>query len=179
MSRIGKVPVAVPAGVTVTLSPTSAKVKGPKGELSMKVDARYVSVKQGDGGLQVTRKGDDRFSKAMHGTTQRLLSLMVKGVTQGFQKDLEIQGTGYRAEMKAGKLVCRLGHSHDIVYEAPKGITLETPELTKICVKGIDKQQVGQVAAVIRGFRPPEPYLGKGVRYVGEYVRRKAGKTAK
>jgi large subunit ribosomal protein L6 len=179
MSRIGKLPIAVPKGVTVTLSPTQASVKGPKGELQMKLDSRYVTVKQENEEVLVTRKGDDRTSKAMHGTTQRLILSMVTGVTDGFSKELEIIGTGYRAEMKAGKLVCRLGHSHEIPFEPPKGITIETPEMTKIIVKGADKQMVGEVAALIRSYRPPEPYKGKGVRYVGEYVRRKQGKTSK
>lgn len=178
MSRIGKVPVDIPKGVTVTLSPTQATVKGPKGTLSLDL-SRYVSVVQEEGKLKVTPAETSRRSKMMHGTTQRLLKNLVTGVTQGFQKELVIEGTGYRAEMKGKNCVLRLGFSHEVVYPSPDGITLATPEPTKIVVSGIDKQRVGQVAAEIRGYRPPEPYKGKGVRYSGEWIRRKAGKAGK
>jgi large subunit ribosomal protein L6 len=179
MSRIGKVPVAVPKGVTISLTPTGASVKGPKGELKMALDPRFVAVSQANAQVTVERKGNDNRAKAMHGTTQRMLTQLVKGVTEGFQKNLEILGTGWRAEMQGKKLVCRLGYSHDVPFDPPAGIEIKTPEPTKVVITGIDKQQVGQVAAIIRGFRKPEPYKGKGVRYAGEYVRRKQGKAAK
>ena len=176
MSRIGKVPVTVPKGVDVKIDGGEIVVKGPKGLLKMASPSR-VTVEQSGGAVVVRRHGDDRQSKAFHGMTQRLVRNMVIGVTDGFRKELEIQGVGYRAAVEGGTLTMQLGYSHPVVYDAPAGIKFEAPKPTSIVVSGIDKQQVGQVAAEIRAFRPPEPYKGKGVRYVGERVRRKVGKT--
>ena len=176
MSRIGKVPVKLPIGVDVSLSEGNVTVKGPKGSLSLKLHER-VKVEKTQDEIRVARHDDDRRSKAFHGLYQRLIANMVKGVTQGYQKDLEIIGVGYRAQMEGKKLVLQVGFSHPITFLPPPGITLETPKPTSIVVKGIDKQQVGEVAATIRKYRPPEPYKGKGIRYVGEYVRKKVGKT--
>ena len=177
MSRIGKIPVTVPSGVTVTLDKNEAKVKGPKGELKLIVPPR-VSVKQEDGALLVERHGDDKQAKAYHGLVQRMLQNMVTGVTEGFKKELEIQGVGYRANLEGNKLNLQVGYSHPVALETPKGISFEVPKPTSIIVSGYDKQQVGQVAAQIRSIRPPEPYKGKGIRYANEVVRRKVGKSA-
>jgi len=179
MSRIGKLPVALPKGVTATLANNVATIKGPKGELKFPYKAPFVSVAKDGETLSVTRKDDSKMARALHGTTQRLLVSMVTGVSEGFTKALEIQGTGYRAEMKGGKLVMRLGYSHEITFTPPKNITIVAPEPTKLTISGADKQLVGQVAAEIRAFRKPDVYQGKGVRYVGEYVRKKQGKTSK
>lgn len=176
MSRIGKIPVAIPSGVTVKQDKNEIGVKGPKGELSLVVPPR-VSVSIEDGNIKVERHGDDKQAKAYHGLVQRLVRNMVIGVTEGFKKELEIQGVGYRAAMEGNKLTMQLGFSHPIVFEAPKGITIEVPKPTSVIISGYDKQVVGQIAAIIRGYRPPEPYKGKGVRYAGEIVRRKAGKS--
>ena len=177
MSRIGKIPIATPKGVEVTLGPGSViTVKGPKGSLSL--DYRdHVVVKHEDGALHVARKSDERQDRAYHGLYQRMLTNLVLGVTEGFKKDLELVGVGYRAAMDGKTLVLTLGYSHEIRYVPEEGITLAAPKPTQVVVSGIDKQQVGQVAAVIRGFRPPEPYKGKGVRYAGEHIRRKVGKA--
>ena len=177
MSRIGKIPVPLPKGVEVKLDPTEVSVKGPKGKLSLKLPGR-VSVEQKDGAIYVTRHGDDGMAKAFHGMTQRLIRNMVIGVTDGFSKELEIQGVGYRAAMEGTKLSIQLGFSHPVLFDPPAGIKIEVPKPTSVIVSGYDKQQVGEVAAKIRGLRPPEPYKGKGVRYLGEKVRRKVGKTA-
>jgi len=177
MSRIGKIPVAVPGGVEVKIDRGEVQVKGPKGQLSMVVPSRVTVKQQPDKALVVERHGDDRHAKAFHGLAQRLLSNMVRGVTEGFSKELEIQGVGYRAAMEGNNLTMQLGFSHPVVYPTPAGIKIEVPKPTTIIVSGCDKQRVGQVAAEIRKFRPPEPYKGKGIRYVGEYVRRKVGKT--
>jgi large subunit ribosomal protein L6 len=177
MSRIGKIPVPVPNGVSVTLDKNEARVKGPKGELSLVIPPR-VSVKQADGQLQVERHGDDKQAKAYHGLVQRMLQNMVTGVTAGFRKELEIQGVGYRAALEGNKLNLQVGYSHPVSLEAPKGISFEVPKPTSVIISGYDKQQVGQVAAQIRSIRPPEPYKGKGIRYAGEAVRRKVGKSA-
>jgi large subunit ribosomal protein L6 len=176
MSRIGKLAVAAPAGVDVKISPQSITVKGPKGELSMAL-TELVSVRLEKGEVIVTpRDADDRRSKAMWGTTRANIQNMVKGVTTGFVRDLELQGVGYRAALKGGDLELSLGYSHPVVYKAPPGITFASGKPTEIKISGADKQAVGQVAAEIRRYRPPEPYKGKGVRKVGEFVRRKEGK---
>lgn len=177
MSRIGKLPVTIPSGVNVRLEGQTLTVKGPRGELSLDVHPDMV-VEVDGGELQVKRPSDARNHRALHGLTRALVANMVQGVSGGFQKTLEIVGVGYRAEKKGQDLVLSLGFSHPINYPAPAGITLEVPNATTVVVQGADKAVVGQVAADIRGFRPPEPYKGKGVRYQGEQVRRKAGKAA-
>jgi large subunit ribosomal protein L6 len=177
MSRIGKQPIELPAGVSVSISPGRVMVNGPLGELSQQVPAR-MQVEQQDTAVVVTRpseRGDDR---ALHGLTRSLIANMVEGVTSGFQKRLEIQGVGYRAALRGTDLELNVGFSHPVVMKAPQGITFEVPTPTEVIVKGIDKQQVGQAAAEVRKVRPPEPYKGKGIRYEGEYVRRKVGKRA-
>jgi large subunit ribosomal protein L6 len=177
MSRIGKQPIELPAGVSVSISPGRVMVNGPLGELSQQVPAR-MQVEQQDTTVVVTRpseRGDDR---ALHGLTRSLIANMVEGVTSGFQKRLEIQGVGYRAALRGTDLELNVGFSHPVVMKAPQGITFEVPTPTEVIVKGIDKQQVGQAAAEVRKVRPPEPYKGKGIRYEGEYVRRKVGKRA-
>ena len=177
MSRIGKQPIELPAGVSVSLSPGRVMVNGPLGELTQQVPAR-MHVEQDDGTIVVkrpTERGDDR---ALHGLTRSLIANMVEGVTSGFQKRLEIQGVGYRAAVRGTDLELNVGYSHSVVLKAPQGITFEVPTPTEVIVKGIDKQQVGQTAAEVRKVRPPEPYKGKGIRYEGEYVRRKVGKRA-
>ncbi len=179
MSRIGKLPVAVPSGVNVTLGEGEVVVKGPKGELRQEFLSQVVGVKMEDGKVIVERKGDAKPHRAAHGLTRTLISNMVEGVSKGFRKSLEIQGVGYRAAKAGEKLNLSLGYSHPVVFEAPKGITLSVEGTNKIHVEGIDKQQVGQVAAKIRGLRPPEPYKGKGVRYEGEVIRKKLGKAGK
>lgn len=177
MSRIGKIPIPIAKGVEVQMGPDfTVAVKGPKGSLSL--DYRdHVVVKHENGALHVARKSDEMQDRAFHGLYQRLLTSLVKGVTLGFQKDLELIGVGYRAAMDGKNLVLNLGYSHEIRYVPEEGITLAVPKPTQIVVSGVDKQKVGQVAAIIRGFRPPEPYKGKGIRYVGEHVRRKVGKA--
>ena len=180
MSRIGKQPVQVPAGVTVTLDGQRFAAKGPLGELELQVRAP-IAVRWGaEKGrtLVVTRPSDEKEHRALHGLTRSLVANLVEGVSQGFSKTLEIVGVGYRAQPRGTGLRLSLGFSHPIEFPAPKGITFEVPNQTTIVVKGADKQQVGHTTAVIRAFRPPEPYKGKGVRYQGEHVRRKAGKTA-
>ena len=180
MSRIGKLPVPVPSGVEVTLDGQCVAARGPRGELSLEVRSPItVDWEGGDGKALVVRRPTDRKEhRALHGLTRALVANIVQGVSEGFSKTLEIVGVGYRAETTSSGLQLRLGFSHFIDYPAPEGITLETPNPTTIVVSGADKQQVGHTAAVIRSFRPPEPYKGKGVRYQGEHVRRKAGKTA-
>ena len=180
MSRIGQQPVRVPAGVTVTLDGQRCAAKGPLGELELRVRAP-IAVRWGAEKariLVVTRPSDQKEHRALHGLTRSLLANMVEGVSQGFSKTLEIVGVGYRVQSRGSGLRLSLGFSHPIEFPAPDGITFEVPDQTTIVVKGPDKQQVGHTAAVIRDFRPPEPYKGKGVRYRGEHVRRKAGKTA-
>ena len=176
MSRVGKMPIDVPSGVEVKLDGSVVTVKGAKGELSREFHDR-VSFELDEGVLTVTRPDDTRESKALHGLSRALLANMVKGVSEGFQKELEIQGVGYRATQKGKSVELLVGFGHPVMVEAPEGIEIEAPEPTKIIVSGIDKEQVGQVAANIRKVRPPEPYKGKGIRYAGEYVRRKAGKA--
>jgi large subunit ribosomal protein L6 len=177
MSRIGKQPIELPSGVNVAISPGRVQVNGPLGELSQRVPAR-MQVEQDDGTLVVkrpTERGDDR---ALHGLTRSLIANMVEGVTKGFEKRLELQGVGYRASLRGTDLELNVGFSHPVVVKPPQGISFEVPEATSVLVKGIDKQQVGEIAAEVRKVRPPEPYKGKGIRYEGEYVRRKVGKRA-
>ena len=179
MSRIGREPIAVPAGVTVTIADGNVvTVKGPLGELCQTFSTNITITQEGNT-LLVTRPNDEKQNRALHGLTRTLLNNMVVGVTKGYEKKLEIVGVGYRVEKQSGKIVLGLGYSHPVVFEEQNGIKFECPDSTTILVKGIDKQAVGQMAAVIRSKRPPEPYLGKGIKYTGEYIRRKAGKTGK
>jgi len=177
MSRIGKQPIELPSGVNVAISPGRVQVNGPLGELSQNVPAR-MQIDQDDGTLVVkrpTERGDDR---ALHGLTRSLVANMVEGVTKGFEKRLELQGVGYRAALRGTDLELNVGFSHPVVIKPPQGISFEVPDATTVLVKGIDKQQVGEIAAQVRKVRPTEPYKGKGIRYEGEYVRRKVGKRA-
>ena len=177
MSRIGKAPIAVPNGVTVTLKDDNViSVKGPKGELTRSLPAA-MNVAQENGQVTVTRPSDEEQHKALHGLTRTLIANMVEGVTKGFTKNLELVGVGYKAEKRPYGLQLSLGYSHVIEYKAPQGITLTAPVPTQIVVEGANKEVVGQVAAEIRSLRPPEPYKGKGVEYAGEQIRRKAGKA--
>ena len=178
MSRIGKVPVPVPAGVDVTIDGADVTVKGPKGTLAHTVPAP-IQVRQEDAAIVVTRPDDERDSRALHGLTRTLIANLVTGVTEGYTKNLEIVGTGYRVTAKGSDLEFALGFSHPVVVQAPEGISFTVESPTKFSVSGIDKQLVGEVAANIRKLRKPEPYEGKGVRYAGEVVRRKAGKAGK
>jgi large subunit ribosomal protein L6 len=179
MSRIGRMPIPVPNGVDVTIDGRNVSVKGPKGSLSHVV-VEPITIERGeDGALVVTRPNDERDSRARHGLTRTLVANMVQGVTEGYEKALEIQGTGYRVAAKGSSLEFALGYSHPITVDAPEGITFEVQTPTRFVVRGIDKQRVGEVAANIRKLRKPEPYKGKGVRYAGENVRRKVGKTGK
>ncbi|MCL5268439.1 MAG: 50S ribosomal protein L6 [Bacteroidetes bacterium] len=177
MSRIGKKPVAVPKGVTVQVSDSVLKVKGPKGELSAALHPA-VSVDTGAEEVLVKVKGSGSNYDALHGLWRSLLNNMVEGVTKGYEKKLEIVGVGYRAEMKGSNVQLILGFSHPILFKPPQGIKIETPSPTNIVISGMDKQLVGQIAAKLRAFRPPEPYKGKGVKYENEFIRRKAGKAA-
>ncbi|MGC0250060.1 MULTISPECIES: 50S ribosomal protein L6 [unclassified Pseudactinotalea] len=179
MSRIGKVPVAVPGGVDVSIDGAAVTVKGPKGTLNHTVPDPITVVRDDDGALVVSRPDEERESRALHGLTRTLLANLVQGVTQGYEKKLEIVGTGYRVVAKGSTLEFALGFSHPITVTAPEGITFTVESPTKFSVSGIDKQQVGEVAANIRKLRKPEPYKGKGVRYEGEQVRRKVGKAGK
>ncbi len=178
MSRIGKMPIDVPSGVDVKVDGSRVVVKGSKGELAREFTDR-VEFEIEDGVITLTRDGDSPQSRALHGLSRALLANMVEGVSSGFSKELEIQGVGYRASLKGKDIELLVGFSHPVNVEAPDGITFDVPEPTKIIVTGIDKEMVGQVAANIRKVRPPEPYKGKGIRYSGEYVRRKAGKAGK
>jgi large subunit ribosomal protein L6 len=177
MSRIGKQPIAVPDGVEITIEPDVVKVKGPKGELEERV-SREIGVAQENGEIVVTRSTDRGEHRALHGLTRSLIANMVEGVTNGYEKRLEIQGVGYRAQLQGNKLVLALGYSHPVELDAPDGIDFEVPQPTRVVVRGISKQAVGEIAAIIRKQRPPEPYKGKGIRYEGEYVARKVGKRA-
>jgi large subunit ribosomal protein L6 len=177
MSRIGKMPVNLPTGVDVSIEGQTVTVKGPKGSLSRTFPDR-VAFEQVDAQVNVTRANDERQSRALHGLSRSLLNNMVTGVSAGFVRTLEIVGVGYRAAMKGDDLEIQVGYSHPVPYPAPDGIAFETPSPTRIVITGIDKEQVGQVAAEIRQIRKPEPYKGKGIRYEGEVVRRKAGKAA-
>lgn len=179
MSRIGKAPILVPNGVEVGISGKSIEVKGPKGSLDFEVPGS-ISVRQDGDQIYVERPDDERTNRALHGLTRSLINNMVIGVSEGFSKELEIIGVGYRAQAKGqSSLELQLGFSHSISVDAPEGVSFDVPEPTRIIVSGIDKQIVGQVAADIRSYRKPEPYKGKGVRYLGEHVVRKAGKAAK
>jgi large subunit ribosomal protein L6 len=179
MSRIGKLPVSIPAGVTITVEDGNVvTVKGPKGTLTEKVSPEMV-IEQEAGVLNVKRPSDDKRHRALHGLTRTLINNMVTGTTAGFEKKLEIVGVGYKAQTQGTSLVINVGYSHPVNVPAPEGISFEVPAPTKITVKGINKQKVGQVAADIRAVRPPEPYKGKGIRYENEVVRRKEGKTGK
>ena len=177
MSRIGKRPIEVPAGVLVSVDPGRVTVSGPKGELRQEVPAR-MKIEQEEGTILVTRPTERGEDRALHGLTRTLIANMVEGVTNGFEKRLEIQGVGYRAALAGSNLELQLGFSHPVRVVPREGITFEVPIPTQIVVRGIDKQMVGQTAAEIRKVRPPEPYKGKGIRYEGEYVRRKVGKRA-
>ena len=177
MSRIGKRPVEVPQGVEVRLDQGTVTVKGPKGELSLDVHPEMEVAVEG-GEVRVARPSDEPRHRALHGLTRSLIANMVEGVTRGFTKTLEIVGVGYRADVRGQGITLNLGFSHPIEYVAPEGVSLAVPNQTTVVVQGFDKQKVGQTAAEIRAFRPPEPYKGKGVRYQGEQIRRKAGKTA-
>ena len=178
MSRIGRAPITIPSGVEVTIAGRTVTVKGPKGTLSREVPGE-ISVRKEESTLLVERPNDERQNRAMHGLSRTLVSNMVVGVTEGFAKELDIVGVGYRAEAQGQNLRLALGFSHPVIVPAPDGITFEVPAQTKIIVKGIDKELVGQVAADIRAIRKPEPYKGKGVRYANERVLRKAGKAGK
>ena len=179
MSRIGRLPIPVPAGVDVTISGALVTVKGPKGTLEHVIAAPIEVAREEDGSLVVSRPNDERESRALHGLTRTLLDNLIIGVTQGYEKKLEIVGTGYRVAAKGKDLDFTLGFSHPVVVSAPEGITFAVESQTKFSVSGIDKQQVGEVSANIRKIRKPEPYKGKGIRYAGEDVRRKAGKAGK
>ncbi len=177
MSRIGKRPIDVPAGVTVSVDPGRVTVSGPKGELEQVVPTR-IGIAQEDGSILVTRPTERGEDRALHGLTRTLIANMVEGVTAGFEKRLEIQGVGYRAAMSGSDLELQVGYSHPVRVKPREGISFEVPVPTQVVVRGIDKQVVGQTAAEIRKVRPPEPYKGKGIRYEGEFVRRKVGKRA-
>jgi large subunit ribosomal protein L6 len=177
MSRIGRQPIAVPAGVTVAIEPERVTVNGPRGELSERIN-RDMNVERSDDQIVVTRPTDRGEHRALHGLTRTLIANMVQGVTAGFEKRLEIQGVGYRAALRGRDLELALGYSHPVSIKAPDGIEFEVPQPTRITVRGASKQQVGEIAALIRKQRKPEPYKGKGIRYEGEYVARKVGKRA-
>ncbi len=178
MSRIGRLPVTVPSGVDVTIDGQTVKVKGPKGELSHVV-AAPITVSQGDIGVEVKRPTDERVARSLHGLTRTLINNMVLGVTEGYEKKLEIHGTGYRVVAKGSNLEFALGYSHSITVEPPAGIVFAVENPTRFSVQGIDKQLVGEVAANIRKLRKPDPYKAKGIRYAGEHIRRKVGKAGK
>jgi large subunit ribosomal protein L6 len=177
MSRIGRLPIEVPSGVDVQVEPGRVRVKGPKGELEQQVSPD-LTIERENSTLRVSRPTDRGEHRALHGLTRSLIFNMVQGVTEGFQKQLDIQGVGYRAQLRGKSLELALGYSHPIKMDAPEGIEFEVPQPTQVIVRGIDKQAVGEVAARIRKLRPPEPYKGKGIRYSGEYVARKVGKRA-
>ena len=178
MSRIGRLPIAIPAGVTISVDGQDVAVKGPKGELQLTV-ARPIEVKVEEGQVVVTRPDDERESRSLHGLTRTLIANMIQGVTAGYEKKLEIVGTGYRVQAKGADLEFALGYSHPVNITAPNGITFAVETPTKLSVSGISKQQVGEVAANIRKLRKPDPYKGKGIRYAGEVIRRKVGKAGK
>jgi large subunit ribosomal protein L6 len=179
MSRIGKLPIPVPAGVDVTIDGRTVAVKGPKGSLSHTIAAPIDIAKGEDGTLLVTRPNDERVSKALHGLSRTLVANMITGVTAGYSKALEISGVGYRVQAKGSNLEFALGYSHPVLVEAPEGISFKVENPTKFSVEGIDKQKVGEVAANIRKLRKPDPYKAKGVKYAGEVIRRKVGKAGK
>ncbi len=179
MSRIGRMPVTVPAGVDVTIDGRDVTVKGPRGQLALTVSEPISVSRREDGVLEVSRPDDERVSRSLHGLTRTLINNMVVGVTQGYEKRMEIVGTGYRVTAKGAALEFALGYSHPVPVEPPEGISFVVEAPTRFVVQGIDKQQVGEVAANIRKLRKPDPYKGKGVRYAGETIRRKAGKAGK
>ncbi|GAA0304412.1 large subunit ribosomal protein L6 [Gracilibacillus halotolerans] len=178
MSRIGLKPIEIPQGVEVKINDNNVTVKGPKGELSRSIHSEMI-VKVEDNQVTVSRPNDSKLAKSLHGTTRSIIFNMVEGVKNGFEKALEIQGVGYRAQLQGKKLVVNAGYSHPVEIVPEEGIEVEVPTNTRIVIKGYDKEKVGALAANIRAIRPPEPYKGKGIRYEGEYVRRKEGKTAK
>jgi large subunit ribosomal protein L6 len=178
MSRIGNQPIQIPTGVDLSLEPGVVTVKGPKGELFQRVNPQLILERE-NGVLTVNRPNDERMYKQLHGLTRTLIANMVQGVTAGYRKDLEIQGVGYRSALEGTTLVLNVGYSHPVRFEAPEGIAFVVETPTRLAVTGIDKQLVGETAAKIRRVRPPEPYKGKGIRYAGEHVRRKAGKAGK
>ncbi len=175
MSRIGKKPVAIPKGVQANVDGQTITAKGPKGQLAVQL-VEDVSVEMGDGGITIAPRDDSQQARAMWGMSRTLVQNIVTGVTEGFEKRLEITGVGYRAQAQGQKLNLALGYSHDVTYQVPEGIQIQTPRPTEVVVSGMDKQKVGQVAAEIRRYRPPEPYKGKGVKYAGEFIFRKEGK---
>ncbi|MDT2806114.1 50S ribosomal protein L6 [Vagococcus lutrae] len=178
MSRIGNKPVVIPEGVTVTKNGNDITVKGPNGELTRTfVPNIAISIEGNE--VVLTRENDEKTNRSLHGTMRSNLDNMIIGVSKGFEKQLELIGVGYRAQLQGKKLVLNVGYSHPVEFDAPEGITIEVPSNTQVIVKGINKEHVGELAANIRGVRPPEPYKGKGIRYVGEFVRRKEGKTGK
>lgn len=178
MSRVGKKPIEIPSGVTVTQDNHHVTVKGPKGELSRTFHSD-IEIKIEENVINISRPSDNKEHRALHGTTRAVLANMVEGVSKGFERGLELVGVGYRASKQGNKLVLNVGYSHPVEIEAEKGIEIEVPSNTKVIVRGTDKERVGALAANIRDVRPPEPYKGKGIRYEGEYVRRKEGKTGK
>ncbi len=178
MSRIGRKPITVPAGVEVTIDGSTVTVKGPKGTLSGTFNSNMTIAKDGDV-VTVTRPNDEKENRSLHGLTRTLIANMVEGVSNGYTKNLEIVGIGYRANMQGKDVVLSVGYSHTVTIEAPEGITIACPSPNQIVVSGADKQKVGQIASEIRGVRPPEPYKGKGIRYADEHVRRKEGKAGK
>ncbi len=178
MSRIGRAPITVPAGVEVTIDGSTVTAKGPKGTLTRTMHSNIAIAMEGNV-ITVTRPNDNKENRSLHGLTRTLIANMIEGVANGYKKELEINGIGYRAEAKGNVLTMKIGFSHDVVMPAPEGVTIETPSQTKIIVSGADKQIVGQFAAEIREKRPPEPYKGKGIKYVDEYIRRKEGKAGK
>ena len=178
MSRIGNKPVVIPAGVTIDLKDNTVTVKGSKGELSYTFN-QNITLVQNEGEVVFTRPDDSKENKTIHGTTRAVFNNMVVGVTEGFQRELELIGVGYRAQLQGKNLVLNVGYSHPVEFTPEEGLEIEVPSNTKVIVKGYDKQKVGELAANIRGVRPPEPYKGKGIRYVDEFVRRKEGKTGK
>ncbi|MDQ0220569.1 50S ribosomal protein L6 [Peribacillus cavernae] len=178
MSRVGKKPIEIPSGVTVTVEQNNVTVKGPKGELTRSFNPDMtISVEENV--LTVTRPSDEKEHRALHGTTRAVISNMVQGVSKGFEKSLELIGVGYRAQKQGTKLILNVGYSHPVEIEPEQGVEVEVPSNTKVIVRGANKERVGALAANIRDVRPPEPYKGKGIRYEGEYVRRKEGKTGK
>ncbi|MBY0441775.1 MAG: 50S ribosomal protein L6 [Mycobacteriaceae bacterium] len=179
MSRIGKQPIPVPAGVDVTIDGQNVSVKGPKGTLELTIAEPIALSRNDDGAIVVSRPDDERRNRSLHGLSRTLVSNLVTGVTQGYTTKMEIFGVGYRVQLKGSTLEFALGYSHPVVVDAPEGITFEVASPTKFSVSGIDKQKVGQISANIRGLRRPDPYKGKGVRYEGEQIRRKVGKTGK
>ncbi|MEZ6195999.1 MAG: 50S ribosomal protein L6 [Planctomycetota bacterium] len=177
MSRIGKQPVAIPSGIDVTVKGGEVTVKGKNGQLSQSFDTRHVAIEVKDGAVEVTRKSDLKQARAMHGLYRALIQNMIVGCSNGFRRELEIEGVGYQAKAAGNTLTLQIGFCHPVEIPMPDGVTCETPANTKIVLSGPDKQAIGQIAANIRGVRPPEPYKGKGIRYAGEHIRRKAGKS--